>query len=407
MKQKKIQKSLTIVIPLFSFLILLNLTCTLSEANSQWSCTININESSGYHDSILFGEKADANDSIDSYDVPNPPPSPPPTIDAYFYNSSQSSPYNKLSQDWRHYSVDNIGKNWTIRILWQDSQETNITLAWNSSELEQSEYNYITLYDEENNYSINMLKNTNYTIQIAPYAIKELTIIALRDLTPPSTTHDYNGMWYNINFTIHLMATDDLSGVVEIYYKINNGPIQNVSYHGHPCITTEGANNTLEYWSIDKAGNEELPHKILTEIKLDKTAPVIGVPTQTPETNIQPNQSVKVSVNVSDSLSGVKNVTLLYSLDNSENWIESPMTLNYSTGLYEALIPKQNMSMLVKYKITAYDNAGNYKVEDKNGQYYTYTVIPEFPQPLILLLLISLVTTITMAKKRSLRENGS
>jgi hypothetical protein len=35
---------------------------------------------------------------------------------------------------------------------------------------------------------------------------------------------------------------------------------------------TEGANNTLEYWSVDNFGNAE-PHRILTGIKLDKTPP--------------------------------------------------------------------------------------------------------------------------------------
>jgi len=34
----------------------------------------------------------------------------------------------------------------------------------------------------------------------------------------------------------------------------------------------------------------------------------------------------------------------------------------------------------VKYKIVAYDNAENMAVEDNAGQYYTYTVIPEFHQ---------------------------
>ncbi len=46
-----------------------------------------------------------------------------------------------------------------------------------------------------------------------------------------------------------------------------------MSVHGHPLITVESANNTLEYWSVDNADNEELPHKILTGIKLDKTKP--------------------------------------------------------------------------------------------------------------------------------------
>jgi outer membrane protein assembly factor BamB len=93
------------------------------------------------------------------------------------------------------------------------------------------------------------------------------------DVKAPSTSHNYDGLWHTVDFTITLTATDDISGVAETYYKINDGPIQNVSVHGQPRITTESANNILEFWSVDNAGNEELPHKILTGIKLDKTAP--------------------------------------------------------------------------------------------------------------------------------------
>jgi outer membrane protein assembly factor BamB/plastocyanin len=93
------------------------------------------------------------------------------------------------------------------------------------------------------------------------------------DVSAPSTSHNYDGLWHNADFTITLTASDDISGVVETHYKINNGPVRNVSTHGQPRITIESANNTLEYWSVDNAGNEELPHKILTGIKLDKTTP--------------------------------------------------------------------------------------------------------------------------------------
>jgi len=94
------------------------------------------------------------------------------------------------------------------------------------------------------------------------------------DSTPPATIDTYNGLWQSTNFNIYLLATDELSGVKETYYRINDGPTQNVSVHGHPLITIEGTNNTLEYWSIDNAGNEEFPHRVLSEIKLDKTPPI-------------------------------------------------------------------------------------------------------------------------------------
>jgi parallel beta-helix repeat protein len=95
------------------------------------------------------------------------------------------------------------------------------------------------------------------------------------DTTPPVTNEDYDGLWHTIDFFINLAAVDDPSGVAETYYRINNGPVQNVNAHGQPFITVEGANSTLEYWSVDNIGNEELPHKYLTGIKLDKTPPTV------------------------------------------------------------------------------------------------------------------------------------
>jgi len=231
-------------------------------------------------------------------------------------------------------------------------------------------------------------------------------MIPYGDNNAPTTRADYDGLWHRVDFYITLTAVDNLSGVAEIYYRINDGPIQNVSSHGQPLITIESANNTLEYWSIDNAGNEELPHKILTGIKLDKTSPIIGIPSRLPESEIQPQQEVRVLVNVTDFVSGVKNVTLSYNLNGSLIWIDLPMAFNTTTGFYEATILGQPSGTVVKYKIVAYDNAGNYEVEDNSGQNYVYTVIPEFPQPTILLLFIftTLIATILLKKKRKTKS---
>jgi hypothetical protein len=301
------------------------------------------------------------------------------------------------------------------------------------------------------------------------------------DNVPPTTLDDYDGLWHTANFIINLTATDDLSGVAETYYRINDGSIQNVSAHGQPLITCEGADNKLEYWSIDNAGNEE-SHHVLTEIKLDKTAPtgsvsisndatytnsisvtlaltasddtsgvyqvrysndgvwdtepwetptptktwtltsgdgtktiyyqikdnaglvsttysdtiildetapIIDIPSREPAGDVQPNQPVKVSVNVTDATTQVKNVTLYYSLDNGTTWEQPiPMTLNSSNSLYEATILGQPIGTLVRYKIVAYDYAGNNATLDGTEPYSVYQVVPEFSPNLILPIII-------------------
>jgi parallel beta-helix repeat protein len=123
----------------------------------------------------------------------------------------------------------------------------------------------------------------------------------------------------------------------------------------------------------------------------DIIPPTIGISFRIPEGNVEPGQKVKVLVNVTDSLSGVKSVILAYNLNDSALWIELPMTFNSTTRLYEAEIQVQQANTLVRYKFVAYDNAGNYIIDDNSGQYYVYTVIPEFSSNMILALFVTAI----------------
>jgi len=143
---------------------------------------------------------------------------------------------------------------------------------------------------------IKMTIYTNHTLQAV-----------FKDVTPPTTSHDCDGLWHNDDFTITLTATDNETGVAETYYRINNGPVKAVSVDGQPLITIESSNNTLEYWSVDEVGNEELPHKILTGIKLDKTPPASSISVDGTLGNDNWFISdVTVSIISTDKASGVK-----------------------------------------------------------------------------------------------------
>ena len=128
--------------------------------------------------------------------------------------------------------------------------------------------------------------------------------ITVMDSTPPTTVHEYDCLWHTADFTIILTATDDFSGVAETYYRINDDPTKTVSTDGQPLVTTEGADNKLEYWSVDNAGNEELPHKVLTGIKLDKTAPFGSIIINNGDAYTT-STSVTLTLTASDATSGV------------------------------------------------------------------------------------------------------
>ena len=121
------------------------------------------------------------------------------------------------------------------------------------------------------------------------------------DVAVPVSVDDYNGQWQRAGFNINITASDDLM-VAETYYRINGGKVQNVTVAGQPFVNTEGANNTLEYWSVDIAGKEE-QHRVLTGIKLDKTRPT-GSITINNKDSYTFSTSVMLSI-FTDDISGV------------------------------------------------------------------------------------------------------
>jgi hypothetical protein len=132
----------------------------------------------------------------------------------------------------------------------------------------------------------------------------------------PKLADDYVNEWHTSNFTINL--TPDYS-VNETLYKINDGPIFNVSFNGQPTITSEG-NSTLEYWSIWDVygtGLNELPHVTLTGIKLDRTPPTGNITT---DTAITQATTITLTLSATDITSGIAQMS--FSNDNTiwSNW---------------------------------------------------------------------------------------
>jgi hypothetical protein len=154
---------------------------------------------------------------------------------------------------------------------------------------------------------------------------------------------------------------------------------------------------TVYYQIKDNAG---LISETYTDtIVLDTTIPNIETPTREPADNIQPDQSVKVSVNVTDAISQVKNVTLYYTINDGETWTDLPMNHTVS-NLYEATIPPQQAGTTVRFKIVAYDHAGNNRTLDGAEPYCVYQVVPEFPLSLFLPLFMIITLMAVIAYKR-------
>ncbi len=98
------------------------------------------------------------------------------------------------------------------------------------------------------------------------------------DGVAPTTTDLLTGTagtngWYTSRVQVTLTANDATSGVAATYYTIDNGGQQ--IYTG-PFTVTGDAQHTVQFYSVDLAGNQEAMHS--QTILIDSTAPVLHLP---------------------------------------------------------------------------------------------------------------------------------
>ena len=135
----------------------------------------------------------------------------------------------------------------------------------------------------------------------------------------------------------------------------------------------------------------------------DLEPPIIGAPILDPAGIVEPYQAVKVSVNITDLETSVKNATLLYSTDNGASWVTIEMTPDPETGYYEATIPGQPPGTWVRFIIIAYDLAENQAIKDDVDLYYVDPIIPEFSTTTILLLMVASASFVIACQRKRFR----
>ena len=133
---------------------------------------------------------------------------------------------------------------------------------------------------------------------------------------------------------------------------------------------------------------------------LDTTPPdIIDVIQTPPQSNVLPEDEVKVNATVTDDLSGVRKVILNYTNHNG-TWNYLDMT-NIQGNFWNATIPIFPYGTNVTYTIVAEDNFNNTIMSQQVGLLFTYLVIPEFQVSAILLLAMlamALATTVCRLK---------
>ena len=110
---------------------------------------------------------------------------------------------------------------------------------------------------------------TDDAVHSAYYHVEDMCITGQLDTEAPVTTGTLTGTmlhgWYSTGVTFTATATDDVSGVDAIYYKIDGG--STLTYTGPITISVNGE-HYIEYWAVDNVGNEEA-HHITGTFKID------------------------------------------------------------------------------------------------------------------------------------------
>ncbi|PWB56797.1 MAG: hypothetical protein C3F06_00800 [Candidatus Methanoperedenaceae archaeon] len=184
------------------------------------------------------------------------------------------------------------------------------------------------------------------------------------DTIPPETNISgvtENGS-YNTAVTITLTATDNMggSGVRETMFSTNGGPATKYSI---PFVVNTNGQNNVTYWSIDNAGNIEVP--AIVNFTIANQLPIDTIP---PQTNINGvtenglyNNNATITLTAMDNPGGSGVKETIFSVNGGQ-------TTTYTVPFIVDTIGRDS----VAYWST--DNAGN--IEPQKTVYFTITSVP-------------------------------
>jgi len=199
-----------------------------------------------------------------------------------------------------------------------------------------------------------------FGVSVQSVFANDITISMLDDTIPPVSTHsldppepDGENGWYVSDVTVTLIATDDISGVEEIIYRVNGGTTQTIVGDNGTFLITQaddGDDVLVEYWAYDNAGNEESPHNEFT-IDMDQTKPKIDTITEVDDGNPIQGWLMRFTATCEDATSGMNRVEF-YLNDKLQSTV-------YGYGPEYQWEYKYYGDMSIDIRGNAYDNAGN------------------------------------------------
>jgi hypothetical protein len=242
--------------------------------------------------------------------------------------------------------------------------------------------------EERTENPITMIINANHTLEAVFVDIPpEISIISPENKTYPIK---------DVPLTFTVSESTSWIG-----YSLNSQ--KNVTITGNRTLTSlpDGSYYVIVY-ANDTAGNMGASSTVYFTV--DTTHPnITNVIQNPPKNNVLPEDEVKINATVTDNLSRVKQVTLIYAYSNSSGtWIRIINMANIEGNIWNATIPAFPYCTNVTYTIMAEDKAGNTITTIEMGYEYQYHVIPEFQTAIImpLFMIATLLTVIVYRRKQ-------
>ncbi len=156
-------------------------------------------------------------------------------------------------------------------------------------------------------WSVDVAGNVETPHKTAEFAIVSPAV----DVTPPLTISDARGS-YAESATVRLTATDNPggSGVAHSYYRLDGAP----PAAGDVVVVAGAGAHTLEFWSVDVAGNVETPHKT-AEFAIVSPAVDVTPPLTISDARGSYAESATVRLTATDNLGGPGVAHTYYRLD--------------------------------------------------------------------------------------------
>jgi len=374
MERHSLQKIIVVFLVLFGSGLTSGVSSSITQTNNRpqtiqhrdvtWDVTLNVTETGGGFDTVVFGEAPDARDGppADAYDVAKPPPNPPPYIRAYL-NDNLGTPYNLLWKDYRHYPATTKTWNLTIKyVTGKYGTRTTATISWNAAEINTSEYTNITLCTDSGTPLRNMLLVHTYSFNCPDDTLQKFKIICLLNHAPntPSAPSPSDGAT-NVSITTDLSWTGgDPDGGDTVLYDVYFGTAATppIVFHNQSATTYDLGTlsyNTPYYWRIVAWDNHGA--RTAGPTWSFTTTPPPNQPPYTPSSPSPANGATNVSITADLSWTGGdpdSGDTVLYDVyfgtptnppivfHNQSATTYDPGTLSYSTTYYWYIVSWDN-----------------------------------------------------------------